>query len=378
MSGEKVDLAILRKVTQELHQSQAISADLIVIPLKKISKEIRIPEEMVRRCVHGSGFLEMVPTRTRAGLFGLKEVEVDGVKFASSKKIGTAFAKDPKGLLREAGGSWLLSNQLYPILWDHQRKVLTMQNKERALRGASRPKLSRHGLLKRVSSDYMKEDEEGEKQRDISLRAFKKRVAKGSEKRFDNGKVASSIHTWVICLLESDGKTIAGHLSNHDFESWLRSSASSRETAAICSSALRDSIKEDLSPDEQKQHLLHRLLTSPMREPIFADIISPLTQRATTGDLSTAVGALEQLEMLLDDQAVEHLASSIFKANAENREAICLTLGRMKVPKAIPYLEKMARFATNLKDRNSALDAISSIGGPSAQEAIARINHNDQ
>ena len=122
------------------------------------------------------------------------------------------------------------------------------------------------------------------------------------------------------------------------------------------------------------------LLAGTLSAQTLTDVINEFNAGVEKLNAQEYDAALENFNQVLTMAEVVGDEANDMKAQAEKqipstyyRQATTF-MKRKQYDNAIPYLEKMARFTNDAGDRTAALDAISSIGGPHAQEALKRIS----
>jgi hypothetical protein len=206
---------------------------------------------------------------------------------------------------------------------------------------------------------------------------FTKKLAKGSEFHFSDGKVAHNLLTWFQSIQLATPDIIAVHLRNHEFSVWLDEKVKAPELARICSAITTELQSGVLNSTQAKTALLSNITKSSLNNMIFDTIILPLLRKAKSNDISTADEAIDKLFMLGDNRIVEPLLDRIFDSQPQIRHRIITGLGNLGDKRVTPTLIKILKHSKDSEDRLLAVKTLGIIHDKRAVSALRSISRDD-
>ena len=205
---------------------------------------------------------------------------------------------------------------------------------------------------------------------------FLKKVHKGSEFYFSDGKVANSLLSWVQCIQLAPPQVISTHLMNSDFEIWLRDEVKVRELANICAALAKRFETESLNPWEVKTKFINRLNRTSIEGMIYEHTIKPVVKNLRSNDPSRAQEAAEKLMRIGDERAVEPLAGKLFDSVPKTREIVIKALGKFGDKRATPSLLKILEYSQDKDDKLNTIKALGFIQDRRAIKVLKKLAKN--
>ncbi len=377
---------IYHKLAEELGTSQyqpelpkpkqKLFASTDAIILKAFAKMYGFDENKLESAVRKSSFFELTPLKIRTGFLIKKEQNVKGVRFTSTNKLVNKYNNAPKKILAEAMHSRFLAEKLLDIINSNQSKMMTNNAREFTKHTYNKPELTTISLYRKYFPDELEKYEQEGKSVSLLEKKFLKKVQKGSEFYFSDGKVANSLLSWVQCIQLAPPQVISQHLISHDFENWLRDEVKVRELANICAALAKRFETEKLNPWEVKTQFINRLNRTSIESPIYEHTIKPVVKNLLSKDPTRAQEAAEKLMRIGDERAVEPLIGKLFDSVPKTRELVIKALGKFGDKRATPSLLKILEYSTDKNDKLNAIRALGLIQDKRSRKVLNRLSRN--
>jgi hypothetical protein len=220
--------------------------------------------------------------------------------------------------------------------------------------------------------EFEKYKHEGRAESDLEKK-FQKRVAKGGEFHFSDGKVAYNLLSWLQCIQIASHDIIALHLRNKEFEQWLEEKVKAPELALVCQDLKRSLENGAIAEKEVKSELFNRFNTTTLSNSIFETLTLPLLKKLKSNDRSKVEEAIDKLLVLGDSRVVEPLLERVFDSRPQVRHKIINGLGRFKDKRVTPTLLKILKHSTEQQERFLAVRALGLVRDKRAVNTLKEI-----
>jgi primosomal protein N'' len=358
------------KPKQKLYGSQG------ALILKSFAKMHGLDETQLENAVRKSNFFELTPLKVKTGFLFKKEQNVKGVRFSSANKLKTRYNKTPSKILAEAMHSRFLAEKLLDIINANQTEIMADRIQDLTKPTYIRPDITAISLYRKYFPDELEKYEQEGKSVSLLEKKFLKKVQKGSEFYFSDGKVANSLLSWVQCIQLAPPQVVSQHLISHDFEEWLRDEVKVRELANICAALSKRFETEKLNPWEVKTQFINRLNRTSIEAPIYEHTIKPVVRNLHSKDPTRAQEAAEKLMRIGDVRAVEPMIGKLFDSVPKTRELVIKALGKFGDKRATPSLLKILEYSTDKNDKLNAIRALGFIQDKRAKKVLNNLARN--
>jgi hypothetical protein len=344
--------------------------------IKPFAKLYGIDENKLEKTVKSSVFFELVPVKVKSGFLIKKEKKMNAVRFSSIEKVVNSYNNNPNKVIAEAINSKFLADKLLDIINTNHGKTMVKRIPEHVKFSYRRPLPTNNSLYEKYFPDELEKYEEEGKSVSVLEKKFLKKVQKGSEFYFSDGKVANSLLSWVQCIQLAPPQVVSTHLMNHDFENWLRDEVKVRELANICASLGKRFETDNLNPWEIKTRFINRLNRTSIESMIFKHTIKPVIKNLQSQDPTRAQEAAEKLMRIGDERAVEPLTGKLFDSVPKTREIVIKALGKFGDKRATPSLIKILEYSHDKDDKLNAIKALGYIRDKRSKNVLKKIAKN--
>lgn len=372
-------LKVLRKFLNEMHSVQLKVEQSAASALKKKERNLFENGGMVLaryedlKGIKDGKLLENIKA---SGYFRTKGMTVTmGTIFKKKKDTKIVKLKEAKDLelsdeaVIEASASVYLSNICLQVILPELERHLRHKYQSRPLKAVSSPysndPLTREYLYERESPGLLETYVKGSASENITQKVFDKKLASDEHFKFSNGLVASSLKTWVQCMIDSEPAVVQEHLVSGEFETWLLRSAKSKSIANLIggfATRLEEDLREGAAnPKDVKKLLFQRLEKSPLKGQISQNTVKPLIKKLSSKNAKAVAETLDRLVEIGDIQAIDAIIEKLFDEQVETRLAAINALAKFKDKRAVPPLEKIISFTTDDEEKEAAKKAIEEI-----------------
>ena len=347
------------------------------ILLEPYARMNRLSSESLYKLVKTNSFFKLSTTTIQTGLFSKRDKKVKTIEWEDLKVVKNKFIKDPEQILKESSASAILTQKAIQLILEQRSKVTFKHQHEATKLDFEYPQEDRVQLYEKYFPDELKKyRHEGRTESNLEKK-FMKKVAKGSEFHFSDGKVAHNLLSWFQCIQMAAPDIIASHLKNKDFSNWLEDKVKAPELSRICLNIARRLRNEEVSEKECKNELLSSITKTSLNNIIFETIIVPLLKNAKSKDQSTAEDAINKLFMLGDDRVVEPLLERIFDSQPQIRYKIISGLGKLRDKRGTPTLLKILKHSKDAKERLLAVKTLGVLNDRRAISTLREIAENN-
>lgn len=358
------------------NQQKIISPSGKEIILKSFAKMHGFDVTKLEKTVKTSTFFELKPVRVKSGFLIKKETQMNAIRFISDNKLINKYNNNPDKVMTEAIRSRFLTEKIMNIINSNQTKILVKRIPEVTKFTYNRPLPTNESLYKKYFPDELEKYEQEGKSVSAMEKKFLKKVHKGSEFYFSDGKVANSLLSWVQCIQLAPPQVVSTHLMNSDFETWLRDEVKVRELANICAALAKRFEIESLNPWEVKTKFINRLNRTSIEGMIYEHTIKPVVKNLQSNDPSRAQEAAEKLMRIGDERAVEPLAGKLFDSVPKTREIVIKALGKFGDKRATPSLLKILEYSYDKDDKLNTIKALGFIQDRRAKKVLKKLAKN--
>jgi DNA-directed RNA polymerase subunit F len=358
------------------NQQKIISPGGKEIILKPFAKMHGFDETNLEKTVKTSSFFELRSVKVKSGFLIKKETQMNAIRFTSDNKLINKYNNNPDKVMTEAIRSRFLREKIMNIINSNQAKILVKRITEATRFTYNRPLPNTESLYKKYFPDELEKYEQEGKSVSAMEKKFLKKVHKGSEFYFSDGKVANSLLSWVQCIQLAPPQVVSTHLMNTDFEIWLRDEVKVRELANICAALAKRFETESLNPWEVKTKFINRLNRTSIEGMIYEHTIKPVVKNLRSNDPSRAQEAAEKLMRIGDERAVEPLAGKLFDSVPKTREIVIKALGKFGDKRATPSLLKILEYSQDKDDKLNTIKALGFIQDRRAKKVLKKLAKN--
>ena len=374
LARELIKIQFTRSLTK--NQQKMVSPSGNEIILKPFAKLHGVDEAKLVKLVKTSSFFELKPVNVKAGFLIKKDLKMNAVRFTSDNKLINKYNTNPDKVMTEAIKSRFLREKITKVIDANQSKILVKRIPEVTKFTYNRPLPTNDSLYRKYFPDELEKYEQEGKSISAIEKKFLKKVGKGSEFYFSNGKVANSLLSWVQCIQLAPPQVVSTHLMNHDFETWLRDEVKVRELANICASLAKRFETENLNPWEVKSKFINRLNRTSIEGMIYEHTIKPVVRNLQSNDPSRAQEAAEKLMRIGDERAVEPLTGKLFDSVPKTRQIVIKALGKFGDKRATPSLLKILEYSQDKDDKLNVIKALGYIQDKRAKKALKKLARN--
>jgi hypothetical protein len=347
------------------------------IIIENFAKEQNLTTEAVRKLVKANSFFRLGKATIQTGLFSKRDKTVETIDWEELKVVQKKLQAKPDKLVKESSNSPVLVEMVQQILLQERAKKDFSPKRTEHRVEFEYPVEDRVQLFKKYLPDELERFQREGKHESSLEKKFTKKVMKGAEFRFGDGKVANNLLTWVQCLQMASPDIITQHLENNDFYNWLEEKVKAPELSRLCLGIKTRLINHEINEKELKNELLNGINNSSLNNIIFETITLPLLKKVKTNDQSKLKEVIDKLLLLGDERVVEPLMLRIFDSSPEVRHKIIIGLGRLQDNRATPTLLKLLKHSEDHQDRLLAVRILGILGDKRAVGDLRRVAKND-
>lgn len=340
------------------------------IILEPYAKAHKLSIESLEKLVRNNSFFKLGTTTIKTGLFSKRDKDVDTIEWADLETVRKEYVKNPNKILSESSASSFLTQKVIQIISKERSKVDFKPTLKTTKLAFNYPKYNRTQLYKKYLPDELKKYQHEGRTESTLEKKFLKKVTKGSEFHFSDGKVAYNLLTWFQCIQMAANDIIALHLKNNDFYHWLEDKVKAPELSRICLILGNQLQNEELSEKEVKAEFLSKITKTSLNNIIFDMVILPLLRKVKSNDQLKAEEAIDKLLMLGDVRVIEPLLERIFDSQPQIRHKIIVGLGKVGDKRITPTLVKILKHSKDTQDRLLAVKTLGGIRDPRAIKAL--------
>ncbi len=343
------------------------------IILEPYAKFHNISAESLQNLIKSNSFFKLDKSTIQTGLFAKRDKLVDVIKWEDYNTLRSKYNKNSDKVLKESSASPVLTESILNII-SEERAMVEQKPKFKSIHyDFNYPQEDRGALYKKYFPDeFEKYQREGRTESNLEKK-FMKKVVKGSEFRFSDGKVAYNLLTWFQCLQMAPNDIIVDHLKNKDFYNWLDTTVKAPELSRICLILEKSILSNEITEKEVKKELLKSISNSSLNNIIFETIILPILRKLKSNDQATVEEAVDKLLTLGDSRVVEPLMARIFDSQTPIRHKIIIGLGKLGDKRITPTLIKILKHSKNTNDRLLALKTLSAVQDRRALSTLQEI-----
>ncbi len=340
------------------------------IILESFTKQNKLHSNAIKNLVQHNPFFRLGTTTIQTGLFKKTDKRVAVIEWEHLETLKKSFLEDPDKVLKESVVSKILTQKILWIINDAKSsEQLSELSKEEKY--DFEPLIEDH--LKLYTQYFPEELEhyrhEGRHESELEKK-FNKRVPKGSEFHFADGKVANNLQTWINCIQLTSSDVVQSHIIRDDFYSWLEDSVKVPELARICMSLKKRAQAGEISEKDIRTDLLKNINKTGLSNIVYEKLIAPLLKSLKSDDQAKVQDAVDKLFNLGDDRVVEPLMEKVFDSSPQVRRKIITGLGKLGDKRATPTVIKVLKHSTDLEDKLVALKTLGHLKDKRAKKII--------
>ena len=346
------------------------------ILLEPYAKQNKIAPEALRKMIARNSFFKIGSTTIQTGLFTKHDTKTDTIELDDIKSIKERYQIEPEKVIQDSTDSPILTEIMVQIISEEQSKLEFKPKLIRSKLSFEYPQEDRFQLYKEHFPDELEKiQREGRTESNLEKK-FGKRVMKGSEFHFSDGKVAHSLMTWFQSIQLAPNDIIAFHLKNNDFYHWLEESVKAPELARICQNLAIRLEANLVTEKEVKTELFKNLNKTSLNNTIFDNITLPLLKKVKSNDPKQAEEAIDKLLVIGDSRAVGPIMERIFDSRPEIRHKIIRGIGKFKDKRATPTLLKILNHSKDTQDRLLAVKTLGVLADKRVINTLIKIAKN--
>jgi hypothetical protein len=318
--------------------------------LDNYAKAKKLPGPTVKKMVRSNSFFKLKKSKIYTGLFKKTEKLVNTIEWEESDNLKKVYLTNPERVIKESTGSKILTLKMIGIINDFKAIEDAPELIQENFVSFEYPQEDRLSLYKKYLPDELdKYQREGKHETDLEKK-FRKKVPKGSEFHFSDGKVANNLMSWVQCVQLAPNDVIATHIMNDEFYTWLDEKIKTTELARICTSLKKSVQRDEVGEKEVRVELLNNINKTSLSNIIFETLIQPLLRTLKSDDQSKALDSVDRLVGIGDPRVVEPLMEKVLDSGPQVRRKIIIGLGKIGDKRATPVLLKILKHTTELTD----------------------------
>jgi hypothetical protein len=346
------------------------------ILLENYAKHHKVAPEALKKLIVRNSFFSIGSTTIQTGLFSKRDIKTDTIKLEDIESIKEKYKKDPEKVMQDSTASPILTEIMVQIISEKQSDLEFKPKLIRSKLSFEYPQEDRFQLYKKYFPDELEKiQREGRTESNLEKK-FGKRVMKGAEFHFSDGKVAHSLMTWFQSIQLAPNDIIAFHLKNNDFYHWLEESVKAPELGRICLELAKRLEANLVNEKEVKTELFKNINKTSLNNTIFDNITLPLLKKVKSNDPKQAEKAIDKLIIVGDSRAVGPMMERIFDSRPQIRHKIIRGLGKFKDKRATPTLLKILKHSKDTQDRLLAVKTLGVLGDERAINALTKIAKN--
>jgi len=347
------------------------------ILLEPYAKQNKVAPEALKKMIARNSFFGIGSTTIKTGLFSKRDTKTDTIKLDDIIAIKERYQKNPEKVMLDSTSSPILTEIMVQIISEEQSKLQFKPKLIRSKMSFEYPQENRFQLYKKHFPDELEKiQREGRHESNLEKK-FGKRVMKGAEFHFSDGKVAHSLMTWFQSIQLAPNDIIAFHLKNNDFYHWLEESVKAPELARICLELAKRLEANLVTEKEVKTELFKNINKTTLNNTIFDNITLPLLKKVKSNDPKQAEEAIDKLLVVGDSRAVGPMMERIFDSRPQIRHKIIRGLGKFKDKRATPTLLKILNHSKDTQDRLLAVKTLGVLGDKRAINTLSKIAKNN-
>jgi hypothetical protein len=329
--------------------------------LESFAKLNKLSSVNLKALVKESPFFKLGKSKIKKGLFKKTEKSITIIEWTDKNELLKHYFKDSGKVLEESTTSRILIHRILGIINIDRslQKVppLTKSEKQDFQTLQEDTQIIYQQYFPDELEKYLRE---GKQESDLEKK-FRKRMPKGSEFHFSDGKVAYNIMTWVQCLQMASNDVVVSHISNDDFYNWLDNNVKAPELARICMVLKKNLETGALEEKQVRSELLSNINKTSLNKIIYETHLAPLIKVLRSDDQSKVSDAIDRLINTGDDRIVEPLMEKVFNSSTQIRKKIIVGLGKLGDKRATPVILKVLKHSTDPEDRILAVKTLGNL-----------------
>ena len=341
----------LFRVNPKLYSESGI----ILEPYARLQRQ---SPDALKKLVKSNTFFTLGSTTIQTGLFSKQDKKVATIEWESVDVIKKNYEAEPDKIVQESSGSDILIQKMVRIITEFRSNDTFKPKQDVAKRDYSYPQEDRIKLYEKYFPEELEKYRQEGKHESNLEKKFRKKMAKGSEFYFSDGKVAHNLLTWVQCLHMAPNDVIKIHIKNNDFYNWLDIKVKAPELARICLMLSKQLEGSEISEKNVKIELLNELNNTSLNNIIFETLIQPLLRSLRSPDQIKAQDSIDKLLQTGDQRVVEPMIDKVLDSTPQIRRKLISGLGKLGDKRATPTLLKVLNHSTDAQDRLLAVKTL--------------------
>jgi len=206
---------------------------------------------------------------------------------------------------------------------------------------------------------------------------FTSRVDRGKELPLGRDRVASSVQSWVQCMVEMDEELGFDTRMLEESGRWLAEECKNRELSLIADRVARRARSGEWSQNKMRDRLIVEVLHSTLGPLVYQTVVVPLIQKLESPNPLGVADAAERLGRLGDLRTVDPLVSALLGGTAESRVRIMEALGRLGDPRATPAVLKVLGSISSTDETIQAVKTLIAIDDPRSEGTLDELASRD-